>query len=214
MSKINDRQEIGPSMHENELSSSFYAYLSRLRWIKRWGLKRNAHDENVMEHSWEVSVIAHTLALIKNRYYQGDVDANAVAAAALYHDITEVITGDLPTPIKYHSEAISNAYKQIEAQAEIELLNQLPSALREDFAVLIQHDKLPEEHAQLIKAADKISAYLKCQAELKAGNAEFVTAAAQLALTISESQQPEVLFFMKTFAPSCSLTLDGLMRTF
>jgi len=201
-------------MHENELSSSFYAYLSRLRWIKRWGLKRNAHDENVMEHSWEVSVIAHTLALIKNRYYQGDVDANAVAAAALYHDITEVITGDLPTPIKYHSEAISNAYKQIEAQAEIELLNQLPSALREDFAVLIQHDKLPEEHAQLIKAADKISAYLKCQAELKAGNAEFVTAAAQLALTISESQQPEVLFFMKTFAPSCSLTLDGLMRTF
>jgi len=214
VSKINDRQEIGPSMHENELSSSFYAYLSRLRWIKRWGLKRNAHDENVMEHSWEVSVIAHTLALIKNRYYQGDVDANAVAAAALYHDITEVITGDLPTPIKYHSEAIRNAYKQIEAQAESELLNQLPSALREDFAVLIQHDKLPEEHAQLIKAADKISAYLKCQAELKAGNAEFVTAAAQLALTISESQQPEVLFFMKTFAPSCSLTLDGLMRTF
>lgn len=211
---MNDRQEIGSSMHENELSSSFYAYLSRLRWIKRWGLKRNAHDENVMEHSWEVSVIAHTLALIKNRYYQGDVDANAVATAALYHDITEVITGDLPTPIKYHSEAIRNAYKQIEAQAESELLNQLPSALREDFAVLIQHDKLPEEHAQLIKAADKISAYLKCQAELKAGNAEFVTAAAQLALTISESQQPEVLFFMKTFAPSCGLTLDGLMKTF
>jgi 5'-deoxynucleotidase len=201
-------------MHENEISSSFYAYLSRLRWIKRWGLKRNAHDENVMEHSWEVSVIAHTLALIKNRYYNGAVDANAVAAAALYHDITEVITGDLPTPIKYHSEAISNAYKQIETQAEIELLNQLPAELLEDFAALIRHDQLPEEHAQLIKAADKISAFLKCQAELKAGNAEFVTAAAQLALVIGESQQPEVLFFMKTFAPSCSLTLDGLMKTF
>ncbi|GAB6141449.1 5'-deoxynucleotidase [Methylosoma difficile] len=201
-------------MHENEISSSFYAYLSRLRWIKRWGLKRNAHDENVMEHSWEVSVIAHTLALIKNRYYNGSVDANAVATAALYHDVTEVITGDLPTPIKYHSEAISNAYKQIEQQAEMELLNQLPAELRQDFEPLIRHAQLPEEHVQLIKAADKISAYLKCQAELKAGNSEFVTAAAQLALVIGESQQPEVLFFMKTFAPSCSLTLDGLMKTF
>ena len=90
-------------MKKPSVSSSFYAYLSRLRWIKRWGLKRNAHEENVMEHSWEVAVIAHTLALIKNKYYDGQVDANAVATAALYHDITEVITGDLPTPIKYHS---------------------------------------------------------------------------------------------------------------
>jgi len=201
-------------MHENDMGSNFYAYLSRLRWIKRWGLKRNAHEENVMEHSWEVSVIAHTLALIKNRYYNGMVDANAVAVAALYHDITEVITGDLPTPIKYHSESIRNAYQQIENQAELELLNQLPDALKEDFAGLIQHSQLPEEHAQLIKAADKISAYLKCQAELKAGNSEFVTAAAQLALVIGASEQPEVLFFMKKFAPSCSLTLDGLMETF
>ncbi|MGZ8225227.1 MAG: 5'-deoxynucleotidase [Methylococcaceae bacterium] len=201
-------------MHETTVTSSFYAYLSRLRWIKRWGLKRNAHDENVMEHSWEVSVIAHTLALIKNRYYNGNVDANAVATAALYHDITEVITGDLPTPIKYHSEEISAAYKRIEKQAEIELLNQLPVELRADFEALIHHDKMPEEHIQIIKAADKISAYLKCQAELKAGNSEFVTAAAQLALKISQSEQPEVVFFMKTFAPSCGLTLDGLMKTY
>jgi len=104
------------------MKSSFYAYLSRLRWIKRWGLRRNAYEENVMEHSWEVSVIAHTLALIKNRYYQGAVDANAIATAALYHDITEVITGDLPTPIKYHSKQITSAYKQIEHQAENELI--------------------------------------------------------------------------------------------
>lgn len=195
------------------ISSSFYAYLSRLRWIKRWGLKRNAHEENVMEHSWEVAVIAHTLALIKNRYFDGQVDANAIATAALYHDVTEVITGDLPTPIKYHSPAILGAYKQIEQQAETELLNLLPEALREDFRALIQHENLPEAYQQIIKAADKISAYLKCQAELKAGNTEFELAAEQLVKHIHELQQPEVVFFMQTFAPSCGLTLDGLMQT-
>lgn len=197
-----------------DITSSFYAHLSRLRWIKRWGLKRNAHDENVMEHSWEVSVIAHTLALIKNRYFDGQVDANAIATAALYHDITEVITGDLPTPIKYHSQEISDAYKRIEHQAEIELLALLPSELRADFQLLINHGQMPKEHVQIIKAADKISAYLKCQSELKAGNLEFETAAEQLALTIGASEQPEVMFFMKAFAPSCGLTLDGLMKTY
>ena len=197
-----------------QITSSFYAYLSRLRWIKRWGLKRNAHDENVMEHSWEVSVIAHTLALIKNRYYGGNVDANAIATAALYHDITEVITGDLPTPIKYHSQEISAAYKRIEHQAEIELLALLPRALQADFQALIHQEQMPPEHVRIIKAADKISAYLKCQAELKAGNSEFETAAEQLVLTIGASEQPEVIFFMKAFAPSCGLTLDGLMKTY
>jgi len=201
------------NMKEISVTSSFYAYLSRIRWIKRWGLKRNAHDENVMEHSWEVSVIAHTLALIKNRYYGGAVDANAIATAALYHDITEVITGDLPTPIKYHSSAINAAYKQIEKQAELELLALLPLELRADFESLIHHDKLPEEHIKIIKAADKISAYLKCQAELKAGNKEFEIAAEQISLAIGESDQPEVMFFMQAFAPSCGLTLDGLMKT-
>jgi 5'-deoxynucleotidase len=196
-----------------QITSSFYAYLSRLRWIKRWGLKRNAYDENVMEHSWEVSVIAHTLALIKNRYYGGQVDANAIATAALYHDITEVITGDLPTPIKYHSPEINAAYKRIERQAEVELLALLPNELREDFQALIDHDKMPQEHVQIIKAADKISAYLKCQSELKAGNLEFEIAAKQLALAIGAFEQPEVVFFMKAFAPSCGLTLDGLMKT-
>jgi 5'-deoxynucleotidase len=200
-------------MKEQTVTSSFYAYLSRLRWIKRWGLKRNAHEENVMEHSWEVSVIAHTLALIKNRYYGGNVDANAIATAALYHDITEVITGDLPTPIKYHSKEINTAYKEIEKRAEKELLALLPAELRADFQALIHHDEMPEEHVQIIKAADKISAYLKCQAELKAGNTEFEIAAEQLALTISEYQQPEVVFFMSAFVPSCGLTLDGLMKT-
>lgn len=195
------------------MKTSFYAYLSRLRWIKRWGLKRNAHEENVMEHSWEVSVIAHTLALIKNRYFNGTVDANAIATAALYHDITEVITGDLPTPIKYHSKQITAAYKQIEQQAEKELIGLLPDKLQADFACLIQHEKMPAGHAEIIKAADKISAYLKCQAELKAGNREFEIAAEQIAIALDKSEQPEVIFFMTHFAPSCGLTLDGLMQT-
>ena len=200
-------------MKKITINCSFYAYLSRLRWIKRWGLKRNAHDENVMEHSWEVSVIAHTLALIKNRYFEGNLDANAIATAALYHDITEVITGDLPTPIKYHSREINDAYKQIEKQAELELLALLPIELRSDFELLIHHDRMPEEHVRIIKAADKISAYLKCQAELKAGNKEFEIAAEQIALTINEFKDLEVIFFMQAFVPSCALTLDGLMKT-
>lgn len=195
------------------MNSSFYAYLSRLRWIKRWGLKRNAHEENVMEHSWEVSVIAHLLALIKNRYFDGSLDANAIAVAALYHDVTEVITGDLPTPIKYHSEQITTAYKQIEQQAENELLQLLPDELQADFQGLIQHEKLPVGHADIIKAADKISAYLKCQAELKSGNREFEMAAEQIVAVLEKSEQPEVVFFMTHFVPGCALTLDGLMQT-
>lgn len=196
----------------NTITSCFYAYLSRLRWIKHWGLKRNAHEENVMEHSWEVAVIVHTLALIKNRYFEGNLDANAIATAALYHDITEVITGDLPTPIKYHSTGILSAYKQIEQQAEHELLGLLPDALQPDYQALIIHDQLPAEHQMIIKAADKISAYLKCQAEMKAGNTEFEMAAKQLATDIQSMRQPEVLFFMESFVPSCGLTLDDLMN--
>jgi len=200
-------------MGNTDIKSSFYAYLSRLRWIKRWGLKRNAHEENVMEHSWEVAVIAHTLALIKNNYFAGELDANAIATAALYHDVTEVITGDLPTPIKYHSPAILNAYRRIEHQAETELLELLPEALQKNFRPLIKHELLPLDHRQIIKAADKISAYLKCQAELKAGNTEFDLAAQQLAQDIHDLQQAEVVFFMQAFVPSCGLTLDGLMQT-
>ena len=192
-------------------TSSFFAYISKLRWIKRWGLKRNAHDENVMEHSWEVAVIAHSLALIKNRYFGGELDANAIATAALYHDATEVITGDLPTPIKYHSPAILSAYKQIEHLAEQELLHLLPTAMQDDYAPLLLHHCLAPEHQEIIKAADRISAYLKCQAELKAGNQEFEIAASRIAEQIQHASQPEVAYFMQTFAPSCGLALDDLI---
>jgi 5'-deoxynucleotidase len=194
-------------------TSSFYAYLSRLKWIKRWGLMRNAHEENVMEHSWDVAVIAHALALIKNRYFDGQVDANAITTAALFHDVTEVITGDLPTPIKYHSSAILDAYKQIEHQAEQKLLSILPAELIEDYRELLDHEYLSKENQKIIKAADKISAFLKCRAELNAGNTEFEVAMGQLEkIVFSMEDQPEVLFFMKTFAPDCELTLDDLVK--
>jgi len=194
------------------MTSNFYAFLSRLRWIKRWGLKRNAYEENVMEHSWEVATIAHALALIKNRKFNGNVDANAIATAALYHDVTEVITGDLPTPIKYHSAAINTAYKTIEKQTSYELIKILPAELQQDYQPFILEEQQPEINRQIIKAADKISAYLKCQAELKAGNLEFETAAERLNADITETTMPEVKYFMEVFAPSCGLSLDKLMQ--
>jgi len=194
-------------------NSAYFAYLTRLRWIKRWGLIRNAYPENVMEHSWEVATIAHTLALIKNRYFDGVVDANAVATLALYHDVTEVITGDLPTPIKYHSDAINQAYKTIEHQAARELLNLLPDELKQDFQSLLSDHQPIKEHQELIKMADKISAYLKCKAELNVGNQEFKTAAEELLKKIERSDLPEVGYFMTVFAPACGLTLDRLMQT-
>src|SRR5690606_8048371 len=123
----------------------------------RWGLKRNTIHENVMEHSWEVATIAHALALIRNRLFAGDLDANAIATAALYHDCSEVITGDLPSPVKYHSPAIQQAYHAIERAAEQELVALLPEALRADFAKVMIESDLPLAHRQLIKAADTIA---------------------------------------------------------
>ena len=191
--------------------SHFFAYISKLRWIVRWGLKRNTIQENVMEHSWEVATLAHVLALIRNRYFDGAVDANAIAVAALYHDCAEVITGDLPSPVKYHSPAIEQAYHSIERAAEHELVGLLPAKLKNDFAALMVEDNLPVEHRQIIKAADTIAAFLKCQAELKAGNNEFEKAAENIKQRLTAYRLPEVDFFLSTFAPSYQLTLDELL---
>jgi 5'-deoxynucleotidase len=191
--------------------SHFYAYISKLRWIVRWGLKRNTIQENVMEHSWEVATLAHALAIIRNRYFDDNIDANAVAAAALYHDCSEVITGDLPSPVKYHSSAIQQAYHSIERAAEHELVALLPEALQKDFAALMVEENIPLAHRQIIKAADTIAAFLKCQAELKAGNREFEKAAEDIKQRLSAYRLPEVDFFLQTFAPSYQLTLDELL---
>ena len=191
--------------------SHFFAYISKLRWIARWGLKRNAIPENVMEHSWEVATIAHALAVIRNRVYGGRVDAHRLATIALYHDCSEVITGDMPSPIKYHSSAIRDAYKAIEASAEKELVALLPAELQQDFADVMLHQRLADDEAQLVKAADTLSAYLKCQAEIAAGNREFSRAAEDIGRRLAALSLPEVDYFLKVFAPSYQLTLDELL---
>ncbi len=192
--------------------SHFFAYISKIRWIIRWGLKRNAIAENVMEHSWEVATIAHALAVIRNRIYGGQVDAHAIATAAMYHDCSEVITGDMPSPIKYHSKAIQAAYKAIEHEAEQELVALLPEPLRADFSAVMMESQLPAEHRQLIKAADTLSAYLKCQAELATGNKEFSKAAVDIGERLGAYGLPEVDYFLQVFAPSYQLTLDELLN--
>ena len=194
------------------MKSHFFAYISKIRWIIRWGLKRNAISENVMEHSWEVATIAHALGIIRNRVFSGNVDANALAVASLYHDCSEVITGDMPSPIKYHSSAIKEAYKAIEHEAEAELVSLLPEELQQDFSAVMLESQLPAEHKKLIKAADTLSAYLKCQAELATGNQEFSKAAEDIQIRLANYQLPEVEYFLHVFAPSYKLTLDELLN--
>lgn len=194
------------------MKSHFYAYISKLRWLRRWGLKRNTVTENVMEHSWEVATIAHALALIKNRYFGGNLDVNAIVVAAMYHDCSEVITGDLPSPIKYHTREITKAYKAIERQAEQELLNLLPEDLREDYRPVIIEENIPEDQRLIIKAADTIAAYIKCRTEVAAGNREFSKAEEAVKNRLHNLNQPEVVYFIDTFVGSYALTLDELLN--
>ncbi len=196
----------------NLLKSHFFAYISKIRWVIRWGLKRNAIPENVMEHSWEVSTIAHVMAIIGNKRFGADYDANLVATTALYHDVSEVITGDMPTPIKYHSKGMQNAFKEVEFQAEKELLDLLPKDLQFDFEPLLVSSSVPGYVKRLIKGADTISAYLKCQAELKAGNSEFSKAAEDISARLQGFNMAEVNAFIEIFVPSYQLTLDELLN--
>lgn len=192
--------------------SHFFAYVARLRWIKRWGLMRNAIEENVATHSWEVATLAHALAIIRNRHFGGAVNVDRIAAAALYHDATEVITGDMPTPVKYHSKVMRQAFGDIEHQAETELLALLPDTLRDEFASYVQESALAPQEKELIKAADRLSAWLKCQAEIRAGNMEFEPAERQILQRLQQEALPEVMYFMEVFAPSYQQPLDHLLE--
>jgi 5'-deoxynucleotidase len=192
--------------------SKFYAYLSRLRWIKRWGLMRNAEPENVMEHSWEVAVIAHSLVVIRNEIFDGQVDANAIGTAALFHDASEVLTGDLPTPIKYFSNSLTTAYRQIESIACDEFISLLPKPLQASYQALLSDGQQPESYHQIIKAADTLSAYLKCLSELRTGNLEFTVTARKLESQLNVSSLPEVTYFMKTFVADFTVPFDGCFK--
>ena len=190
------------------MKSHFFAYVSRMRFIQRWALMRNTAPENVQEHSHQVAVLAHALAVIRNEKFGGAVDPGQVAVAALYHDASEILTGDMPTPIKYDNPAIQHAYKEVEAVAEKKLLHMLPQELQSVYAPILTPTDPDVE--RLVKAADKLSAYIKCVEELKAGNTEFREAAAQTRKALEGYGLPEVAYFLDTFMDSFALTLDEL----
>ncbi len=191
------------------MKKSFYAYLSRLKHIKRWGLMRNNMEEDVAEHSFTVTLIAHALCVIKNTYFGGTVSEKDVLAAALYHEAGEVITGDLPTPIKYFDEDITQSYKKIERHAEETLVSMLPEEMRPAIAPYVLQEE-DEEVKLLVKAADRLSAYIKCMEELNAGNKEFAKACARTEEAVRGMRLAEVTYFMEHFLPGYALTLDEL----
>jgi 5'-deoxynucleotidase len=190
--------------------SHFFAYLARMKFIQRWGLMRNTNSENIQEHSLQVAMIAHGLALIKNRLFHGAVDPARVAVLALFHDASEVITGDLAAPIKYFNPKIKRAYGDIELEASQRLHNMLPEEFKADYYSIFFAQEEDREYWELVKAADKICAYLKCLEELKAGNQEFFLAEKAIKAVINDLDLPEVAYFLEKYIPSMSLTLDEL----
>lgn len=191
------------------MDNNFFAYISRMRYIGRWSLMRNSLPENIQEHSHMVAVIAHALAVIRRDVYGIDCNPEEYATAALYHDCSEILTGDLPTPIKYHSDDISAAYKQVEQLACDKLLATLPKEIRSSFEIYLGGEKEKELH-DIVKAADRLSAYIKCIEERKAGNSDFISAEREKKKVLDAYDMPEVKYFMENFIPAFELTLDEL----
>ena len=187
----------------------FFAFLNRMKYIKRWSLMRSIREENIMEHSQQVAVIAHALALINNKIYGGNVDVNKVVLYAQYHEVGEVITGDLPTPIKYFNPEIKTAYKDLENKACERILGMLPETLKSEYAEFIMPDTDSEEY-KTVKAADRLAAYLKCVEEIKAGNSEFKKAKTSIGNELKGLKRLDVEYYLKEFAPAYELTLDEL----
>ena len=187
----------------------FYAFLNRMKNIKRWSLMRSIREENIMEHSQQVAVIAHALGLIANKKFNKNLDITKIVFLAQYHEVGEVITGDLPTPIKYFNPEINSAYKDLEKGACEKLLTMLPDFLKEEYTQYIIPDEKSEEY-KIVKCADKLSAYLKCVEEVRAGNSEFKKAKQTTFSSLKALKSPEVDYYLKEFAPSYELTLDEL----
>ena len=190
------------------MSHSFFAYIFRMRYIARWALMRNTRTENVEEHSYEVAVLAHALSVIGRDVFHKDLDPDKTAAAALFHDAPEIITGDLPTPIKYFNPGIKTAYQQVEAVAQDKLLSMLPPELVDAYEPLVR--EADPEVRRYVKAADKLAAWLKCQEELKAGNAEFRRAADETLTTLRAMGMEDVDWFLDRLGGAFQLTLDDL----
>jgi len=190
--------------------SHFFAYLSKMKFITRWSLMRNTWHENLQEHSLQVATIAHALAVIRNRLYDGQLNPERIALLALYHDAGEVIVGDLPTPIKYFNPTIRQAYGELEKDARQRLLDMLPKELKPDFESLFMPTEEDRQHGEIVSAADKICAYIKCLEERRAGNLEFSEAEKSIRAAIDSFDTPEVIYFVEHFIDSFSLTLDEL----
>ena len=189
-------------------SSKFFAIISRMKYINRWSLMRNTVTENISEHSLEVAFIAHLLAVLRNKRFGGNVNPERVALLAMYHDTPEIITGDLPTPIKYYNKNIKSAYSEIENNASRQLLSYLPDDIKEDYEPLFYKDESDSEHWELVKAADKISALIKCVEEKQMGNKDFSDAESATFKIIKELNVKEADVFLEEFMPSYGLTLD------
>lgn len=189
--------------------SHFFAYIARMKFIQRWGVMRSTQSENIQEHSLQAAILAHALAVISRDQFGGDVDPERVMALAVFHDASEVITGDLPSPIKHHDPDLSSAYGRIEVAARERLTAMLPEDLRPTYRPLLFGQDRPE-HLRLVKAADKLCSYLKCLEELKSGNEEFTHARSAIEREIQALELPEVAWFIEHFVPSFSLTLDEL----
>ena len=187
----------------------FFAFLDRMKYIKRWSLMRSVREENIMEHSQQVAIIAHALALINNKIFGGNIDVNKVVLFAQYHEVGEVITGDLPTPIKYFNLEIKTAYKDLEKNACEKMLSMLPETLKSEYRQFVLPDEQSEEY-KLVKCADRLSAYLKCVEEIKAGNLEFKKAFKTIGNELKGLKSQEVDYYLKEFAPAYELTLDEL----
>lgn len=192
------------------MSNQFFAMMSRMKYINRWALMRNTQEENISEHSLDVAMIAHNLAIISNVRFGNNLKVEKAALIGMYHDSTEIITGDMPTPIKYHSKELRRAFQDVEDLASEQLLSMLPEDIREYYRELFFPTEEDGYLWKLVKAADKISAYCKCIEEEKSGNTEFVRAKETIYGAILEMELPEVNVFLEEFLPSFDLTLDEL----
>ncbi len=187
----------------------FYAYMDRMKYIKRWQLMRCTREENIMEHSQEVALIAHALVSVHNELFGGNADVLKTVLYAVYHETAEVMTGDLPTPIKYYNKSIHGAYKELEKSACEKMVGMLPEEMKKGISPYLLADESSLEYS-FVKAADKLSAYIKCLEELRSGNKEFAKAKKTIEEDLRSRNMPEVEYFFKNFIPSFNLTLDEL----
>ncbi|WP_040975677.1 5'-deoxynucleotidase [Necropsobacter massiliensis] len=198
-------------MRQPEIKTShFFACLDRLRLIQRWSLMRNIEKENLAEHSLQVAFVAHMLAVIKNRFYASKLNPERIAVMAMYHDSSEIFTGDLPTPIKYFNPAITQAYKQIESAAELHLLSLLPAQLQQDFAPYLDSERFSAQEKHIVKQADLLCAYIKVKFELENGNQEFAQAKVRLEKLMNDWHSDEMDYFIRVFVPSFGRSIDEI----